>query len=292
MATVWYAQNSSANVNSANMWNDAANGSGNWLTWANLDPADTLRANGKTAIAINVNTTCAQIDTLTNGGGFTLADGITLTANVVAGTSTCLAASGTSAIVGNITAGSGALCHGVSPPGTALTVTGNVVGGSNNTAQGIRSTSTGSIAITGSVTGGSASNAHGVATTNTCTVTVTGDVTGGSDVLPRGVDANSSGLIHVIGAVSGGSGTSAAGVHSVAGHVRIDGSISAHVNGAAGVASKSVSIVDGATHYTDYAEADTTPGDVTGELIRHYGLGLVPASPATAAQFGGRFQRR
>ena len=33
-ATIWYAQNSTVNIDSANEWNDAANGSGSYLTWA------------------------------------------------------------------------------------------------------------------------------------------------------------------------------------------------------------------------------------------------------------------
>ena len=104
MAT-WFAQNSSVNIDSVNQWNDAAGGGGSWLTWASLAAGDILVANGKTSITINVNVTCATLTTVatggTAGGGFLLAAGVTVTANVVAGTTVCInrTASGTASTV-------------------------------------------------------------------------------------------------------------------------------------------------------------------------------------------------
>ena len=50
----WYAQNSSVNIDSVNEWNADPAGAGAWLTWPAAS-GDNLYANGKTAIACNVN---------------------------------------------------------------------------------------------------------------------------------------------------------------------------------------------------------------------------------------------
>ena len=61
--TVYYAQQSSVNINASNVWYTTANGSGgSYLTWPPA-AADVLMANGKTAITINVNTTVAELRT-------------------------------------------------------------------------------------------------------------------------------------------------------------------------------------------------------------------------------------
>jgi len=66
--TTWYAQNSNVNIDSVNEWNDVPDGSGNWLTWADLAPADILVTNGKTSIAINVNYICNETTNEARGG--------------------------------------------------------------------------------------------------------------------------------------------------------------------------------------------------------------------------------
>lgn len=210
MAT-WFAQNSSVNINSVNQWNSAANGSGSWLTWASLDPSDILVANGKTSITINVNTTCARLTTAatggTAGGGFILSSGITLTAAVEGGSTTCVTlSSGSATIVGNITTSVFAGAVVVSSTGT-LTVTGNVTGGSGN-AIGITNSSTGTVNITGNVTGGSSTNTFGVSNASTGTVNVTGTVTGGTSWLSSGI-TNGTGTITITGNVFAGSGSGA-----------------------------------------------------------------------------------
>ena len=94
---------------------------GNWsnpLTWDGLVslPAsgDTVVANGKiVTIDTNQNIGTGTIQTLAagsglDGGSFTLASGVTLTANVLAGTTVCVtSATGDNAIVGTV-AGSAA----------------------------------------------------------------------------------------------------------------------------------------------------------------------------------------
>ena len=108
--TTWFAQNSTVNIDSVNQWNDAANGSGNWLTWASLAAGDVLVANGKTSITINVSFTCATITTAatggTAGGGFIATPGVTITAAIVAGTTNCVtlsSAGSATTIIGNCT---------------------------------------------------------------------------------------------------------------------------------------------------------------------------------------------
>jgi hypothetical protein len=277
MGTVWYAQQSSVNINTASLWNDVSDGSGNWLTWASLAADDTLRANGKTSITINVDTTCAQIDTLTSGGGFVLADGVTLTADVVAGTTACVQfASGSAAIVGDVTAGAGMLQYGVAhtSDGT-LTITGDVTGGGDLNSRGVNSTGapSGGTVVTGNVTGGSNTGASGIYSSS-APVSITGTVTGGTHAAAPGVIVNGSALSTIVGNVIG---ASAPGVESsVYGQLRFDGDSISSVSGITGMAARNLALVDGADHYTSYAEADVTPGDVTGELVTHYGENLFP----------------
>ena len=119
---IWYAQLASTDVSAANQWNAAPDGSGAWLTWANLQPTDVLCANGKTNLYVSSGFTCAAITTSGTYGGGTGAGGgrfyittgaktFTLRCNVVAGTTYCLRtdhSSGTVAVVGDVTAGSAA----------------------------------------------------------------------------------------------------------------------------------------------------------------------------------------
>jgi len=223
--TTWFAQNSSVNIDSVNQWNSAANGSGSWLTWASLGASDILVANGKTSITINVNTTCAKLTTAatggTAGGGFILSSGITLTAAVEGGSTTCVTlSSGSATIVGNITTSVFAGAVLVSSTGT-LTVTGNVTGGSGN-AVGITNSSTGTVNVTGNVTGGVTANTFGITNSSTGTVNVTGNVTGGNTFQTQGVFNALTGAVTITGNCYAGSG---AGGHAASNNVSTGGSI-------------------------------------------------------------------
>src|SRR3989337_128145 len=108
----WYAQNSSVNIDSVNEWNADPAGAGAWLTWPAAS-GDNLYANGKTAIACNVdfNIGTGKISTEagagTAGGGFTCSTARTITAYITAGTTPCISTSSsvTIAWTGNITGG-------------------------------------------------------------------------------------------------------------------------------------------------------------------------------------------
>lgn len=193
---IWYAQNSSVNIDSLNEWNDAPDGSGNWLTWGNLAAGDILAANGKTAIAINVSFTCLRISTAaeggTAGGGFTVSGAVTITANILAGTTDGVTTSGT---------------------GYTLTVVGNVTGGSGTSKYGINNVTAVTINITGNVSGGTGVSSYGLNNNSTGTINVTGNVAGGSNTTALGIYNNTTGVVTITGTVSGGSGVRAYGVH-------------------------------------------------------------------------------
>ena len=79
--TTYYAQ-ATGNINDANMWNTAADGSGTTLTWPCASD-DVLIANGKT-VAVNISIACAEIKTLsTTKGGFTISvNALTIQASI------------------------------------------------------------------------------------------------------------------------------------------------------------------------------------------------------------------
>ena len=250
MAT-WFAQNSSVNINSINQWNSAANGSGSWLTWASLDPSDILVLNGKN-FTVNVSFTCASITNSSVSGSsvngtLTMAAGVTITSNLVGGSSvasnivTRPAAGADSAVVGNVTGGSangGAFCLTNNSTGTII-ITGNVTAGSIAGADAARNTSSGSIIIIGNVSGGA--GAFGVDNSGTGTVSITGTVTGGSNSASIAVRNNSSGTVNITGNVVGGSASVGASNTST-GRINITGNCVAS-SAAASVVSSSTGIV-------------------------------------------------
>jgi hypothetical protein len=182
MAT-WFAQNSSVNIDSANQWNSAANGSGSWLTWASLAASDVLVANGKTSIAINVDFTCATICNdgtggATNGGNFTVATGRAITSSIVGGNNICVTVSSSSTVtlVGNISNGSGGTGVVVHSGSGNLEITGNISAGG---VSGLYYTGSGSITIVGNITAGTGTSARGVHLAGAPpSFNVTGNVTG------------------------------------------------------------------------------------------------------------------
>lgn len=164
---IWYAQNSSANIDSANMWTENANGTGAVLTWASLGATDVLNSNGKTSIAINVSLTCGSLTSASGAGTWLInTTGVTITANLVCGTAaTFLMDSGT----------------------PTVTIVGNLAGGASSNDSCVDLSVAGTLNVTGDVTGGSASAAHGINISAAATVNITGTVTGGSNVGAYGV---------------------------------------------------------------------------------------------------------
>jgi len=254
--TIWFAQNSNVNIDSANMWNDVANGSGNFLTFANLDPADILVANNRTGIAINVDFTCLRITTSnadggTAGGGFVLQAGRSITCNVVAGTTACLtrtASGAESFIVGNVIGGSSANAFGINNnSASSVSVLGNVNGGSTNSTPGIQNTVSGIVNIVGSVNAGSGGNAGGVWNNSTGTIDITGDVAGVvSAGTGHGVLNNSTGTVIITGSVTGGANVSSNGVSQTStGIISIGGNVIASIGPGVGGAGAGLVFLNG-----------------------------------------------
>lgn len=174
---------------------------GNWSNTATWDggtlptTGDDVYADGK-SVTIDQNVTVASVRTTqrsggTAGGGFTLNSGYTLTANVIAGTTTCVAfsaAGGSATITGNITGGAGATNFGAvtnTNTGT-LTVNGNVTGGAGTGENyGIRTSSSGTVTVNGNVTGGTALWCLGCYITGSNRLNVNGAVTSGTGGLRR-----------------------------------------------------------------------------------------------------------
>jgi hypothetical protein len=168
---------------------------------------DEARASTGHTITIDVNTTCDEVSNA-GTGIFTLADGVTLTANVTHKSTTtsrnCLQFTAVSPaqgfIVGNVIGGTVSTSNGAVNTSTGtLTITGNVTGGSGSTSFGASNASTGTIAITGNITGGSASNAEGARNLSTGTLNITGNVTGGSGASSFGTHNVASGTITIVG---------------------------------------------------------------------------------------------
>jgi hypothetical protein len=189
MAT-WFAQNNSVNIDSVNQWNSAANGSGSWLTWASLGVNDILVLNGKTAITINVNVTCATITNYANGGtaggSFIWSTGITITANILAGGSIgSISGTGTRTLIGNLSSsGTSNETTFLTISGGTLNITGNVTGPRQVGSSYALSLSSGAVVnVTGQVwsfqTPGQIYQTAAINIASGCQCTVTGNVYGG-----------------------------------------------------------------------------------------------------------------
>jgi hypothetical protein len=192
-----YFARKAGNINATDVWATTPTGTAGAQTFV---AGDVLYANNF-AITVNVDTDLGSTGEVRNdntnsataGGSFTLNNGITLTANVFAGsTSTaCVAYSGLS--------------------GNSATIIGNGTGGTGNSGAAILNNSSGTLNITGNLTAGSANNTFGAGNVSTGTLNITGNVTGGSGgTVPAGVNNASTGTINITGNVTGGSTSSTA----------------------------------------------------------------------------------
>lgn len=197
---IYYAR-ANGNVNGV-IWATTPTGTASDL-FSSFTNADTLMSNNFT-VTLNVNTTVLEIrnDTTggaTAGGKFNLSTGVTLTASIVAGGTTCVTAAGTCAIVGSLTAtGVGPAVDGSF---TSLTITGNIVASSiSSVGYGVQFFA-GTVNVTGNVTG---NNAIGIIGSTGTNINVTGTVTGGSLTNAQGIGGNfTNGTI--VGTAIGGS---------------------------------------------------------------------------------------
>lgn len=248
---VWFARKSSVNINAANVWNSAADGSGSWLTWPPANN-DVLMANGYTSIVFNVNASVAQIRTDTAngaaaGGSFQYTtSGVSVTGTLYAGSSVNYAVyignGGTYYWVGDVYAGSGSSWRGIMIDAGSVTlhVTGNVYGGSGSNAHAIDVVRAGSTCnLTGTATGGTGAAACGIFNTNTGTVNLTGTATGGAGPTADGARNFSTGTVTVIGnaiaATAAGLRNGAGGTSTVTGYTQASATESGAINAAQGI---------------------------------------------------------
>lgn len=193
------------------MANIRATSNGNWSNnsiWSPAPPASTddVFASGFT-VTVDQNIQVLSINTIGatgigGGGNFRPNDGVVMTTNVVAGSSTCVTFINAS-------------------PNT-FTLVGNVTGGTSANAYGINNTSTGTVNVTGNCFAGTTTNCHGVS--NTGIANVIGNVYGGSTSgSPAGIsNSGVTATANVLGNVysrTGGPGASNTGTLSITGSV-------------------------------------------------------------------------
>ena len=237
-------------------WSNAANWNGGTLPIA----SDDVRANGFT-VTIDVDINVQQISTVAlapavAGGTFSVTTDRNITANINAGSSSCLTSTSgiIVTVIGNINAGNNNVIHGISftNAGSVLNVTGNVVAGSSvNVQYGINSSGTvnfignatgsatgfGSSAIninvggilnfTGTITGGNAGNtSYGVQTAGNGTYN--GTIIGGSGGVSSAIRITAG--VHTINSnVTGGGSTNCHGIIMVGGTLTVNGNVTGGV---------------------------------------------------------------
>lgn len=237
-------------------WSNAANWNGGTLPIA----SDDVRANGFT-VTIDVDINVQQISTVASapavaGGTFSVTTDRNITANINAGSSSCLTSTSgiIVTVIGNINAGNNNVIHGISftNAGSVLNVTGNVVAGSSvNVQYGINSSGTvnfignatgsatgfGSSAIninvggilnfTGTITGGNAGNtSYGVQTAGNGTYN--GTIIGGSGGVSSAIRITAG--VHTINSnVTGGGSANCHGIIMVGGTLTVNGNVTGGV---------------------------------------------------------------
>jgi hypothetical protein len=212
------------------------NATSTWVGGIVPTVGDEARASTGHTITITANATCDTVSN-TGTGTYALQNGVTLTANIVAGTASVavisLTGSNSSAIVGNITSGTGASSQGVimSSTGT-FTITGNILARSGADAFGVWINSAGSIIVTGNVTGGTGSNVsfptHGIRSTAASSVTITGNLIPGSVGLSHAVQNSSTGSVTVVGSITGSGTASIVGLNNAStGTITVTGNVTA-----------------------------------------------------------------
>jgi hypothetical protein len=205
-----YFARKAGNINATDVWATTPGGTAADV-WSTFTSSDVLHSNNF-AITVNVDTTVGEVrndaaNSATAGQTFTLNNGITLTANVVSGTATCVnyagAVGNSAALVGNVQCGTGGFAVTNSSTGT-LTITGNITAGTTGAAEGCRNVQTGVLNVTGNVTGGSANGATGLVANGAGTVSIVGNILGGTVAGALGCRNVTTGTLTVTGSATAG----------------------------------------------------------------------------------------
>lgn len=295
---VWFAQTNGQNVNDSDQWKNAA---GDTMTTVlgSFAPAsgDILTANGKTGIVINANIDIGtgRLSTADEdaggaggaGGGFTFSGSApgSITANIVAGTTTCLTCNHTGVganrlvVNGTVTASSTTnSAHGITNSAAGEISTGQAVGGSGNGLRyGISNESTGTLNISvgsgdAAIGGTGASNNYAIRCASSCTLNITGNVTAQAssafylgnltavnitgDVTASAVSAitNTTGGTTTVnnGTITGGSVATAIGIYNPGGAIIMNNCTALFRVGAAFMG-RAITFVPGTGNYIEFA---------------------------------------
>jgi hypothetical protein len=260
---------------------------------------DEARASTGHTITIDVDTTCDEVSNA-GTGIFTLASGVTLTANVTSKSTTtsrnCLqftaASPAVGYIVGNCTGGTVASAAAAANTSSGtLNITGNCLA-TNQFSYGANNASTGTLNITGNCTGGGLNQqAYGANNASTGTLNITGNCTGGSN--PSGSGSfgafnNSTGTINLTGNTTGGSGSNGAGISNAStGTITITGiSTGGTVASASGVNNAST----GTVNLTRAKGTAYGPGNTSGLAAAvgasNAGLGVIEIQELEYGEYG------
>jgi hypothetical protein len=219
---------------------------------------DEARASNGHTVTIDVDTTCDEVSNA-GTGIFTLASGVTLTANVANKSTTtsrnCLQFTAASPaigyIVGNCTGGTvtGAVAAVNTSTGT-LNITGSCNSSSGTGSYGAINNSTGTLNITGNCMGGSGSSgAIGAINNSTGTLNITGNCMGGSaGSNPVGAWNNSTGTLNITGNCTAGATGTAFGANNFStGTMLVVGTIEASefIGGVGGANRSQVTLLTG-----------------------------------------------
>jgi len=257
-----YFARKAGNINATDVWATTPSGSAADV-WSTFTSADVLHSNNF-AITVNVSTTVGTVrndnaNSATAGGSFTLSNGVTLTANVIAA-ATCLIFNGTS--------------------GNSASLIGNVTGGTASNGFGANNTSSGTLNITGNATAGVSSagvnNQHGANNASTGIINITGNVEGassGSGTAGNGANNASTGTLNITGNATGGTvggGTASGGANNAStGTVNITGNCTGgpQGNGANNLSTGTLSITGNCTGSTSTALVVGANNASTGTMI-------------------------
>ena len=257
---------------STSVWWTTSGGSSLINGTGNLLSTDTADLNAHT-LTLDTNITVAQIQNTGTGGVCNVSTTRTITANIFAGTTSCIVWSGaggtTLTVTGNITGG-GANGVGINTSTAgAINVTGNLQGGSSSSGIGshaITSSGAATITINGTVIGGtSGSGGDAISNTSTGSLIIVGNVTGGASGTTSGINSSSTATVSVTGSITGGGANGAVGV-ICAGALTVN---TGPVTGAIGVA---LSLSGSGTHTINCNVGASTS---TGSCIVYTGTGAV-----------------
>lgn len=262
----------SGNFNSTAIWSTTPAGVGG----ASVPTiGDDAIANNRT-VTVNVDSVCDFVrnDTkggATTGGTFTLANGVTLVANVTSGSGAIcvtLPVGGINAnLIGNIAAGNIAAVQNSSTTGT-LSITGNVVGGTGSNIFAVVNNANGVLNLSGNVVGGPGSNGFGVENGLNGIVNIIGNVTG-SSISTNSLGARNNSVAGILNIVGNVTGSAAGGLSNITtGTVNITGNV------IGGTGSNSHGVTNAGTGFIYvYGTATAGPGsNATGAFNSSTGL--------------------